>query len=242
MRRTFRSVRRQLFWLRVYVTVSSLALVIVATAAFRQAAPAPQNLGEITVERINVVDRNGTLRMVISNKDRQHPGVLDGVTADRPRPEAGLLFFNDKGDEVGGLLYHGRAQNGGHSAGASFTFDQWRQDQTIALRYGEVNNQRSAALEMWDRSEQPVSEFLTRFNAAMKIADPQQREAALNAAQATAPPAFQRVYLGKTPDQATSLSLADARGKPRLTLTVDATGNPRIEFLDQNGKVTKRVP
>ena len=95
---------------------------------------------------------------------------------------------------------------------------------------------------MWDRSEQPVSEFLTRFNAAMKIADPQQREAALNAAQATAPPAFQRVYLGKTPDQATSLSLADARGKPRLTLTVDATGNPRIEFLDQNGKVTKRVP
>ncbi|HEV3057129.1 MAG TPA: hypothetical protein VGY48_02725 [Vicinamibacterales bacterium] len=43
-------------WLRVYVVVSSLALVVLATAAFRQAAR-PQNLGEITVERINVVDK-----------------------------------------------------------------------------------------------------------------------------------------------------------------------------------------
>ena len=38
---------------------------------------------------------NGTLRMVISNKDRQHPGVMDGRTLNRPRPEAGLIFFND---------------------------------------------------------------------------------------------------------------------------------------------------
>jgi hypothetical protein len=32
------------------------------------------------------------------------------------------------------------------------------------------------------------------------------------------------------------------RRGPRLTLTVDATGNPRIEFLDDKGLVTQRLP
>ena len=84
--------------LRGYVVVSSLLLVVLGTAAFRQ-RPA-QTQGEITVERINVVDRDGTLRMVISNKDRMHPGVMDGKTIDRPRPYAGIIFFNDEGDEA----------------------------------------------------------------------------------------------------------------------------------------------
>src|SRR5262245_25299853 len=70
------SLRRQFLFLRAYVIATSLLLVIVATAAFRQ-GPKSQNLGEITVERINVVDAAGTLRLVISNKDRMHPGVMD---------------------------------------------------------------------------------------------------------------------------------------------------------------------
>jgi hypothetical protein len=41
--------------------------------------------------------------------------------------------------------------------------------------------------------------------------------------------------------RAASVSLSDAEGKPRLTMTVDATGNPRIEFLDNAGRVTQRL-
>jgi hypothetical protein len=54
------------------------------------------------------VDANGTLRMVIANKDRMHPGVLDGKMINRPRPVAGMIFFNDERDEVGGLTYTGQ--------------------------------------------------------------------------------------------------------------------------------------
>ena len=36
--------------------------------------------------------------------------------------------------------------------------------------------------------------------------------------------------------------LRDANGKARLTLTVDPEGNPRIEFLDAEGKVVSRLP
>src|SRR6266498_317903 len=125
-------------FLRLYVVISSLALVVLSTAAFRQAVK-PQNLGEITVERINVVDANGTLRLVISNKDRMHPGQMDGKVIDRPRPVAGLLFFNEEGDEVGGLTFRGREVDGVRQASASLMFDQFKQDQTIGFNYSEAN-------------------------------------------------------------------------------------------------------
>ena len=76
------------------------------------------------------------------------------------------------------------------------------------------------------------------FNYAMNG----EREKAIAAIRAAAPPAPRRLFAGKTQDRATVVSLADAAGKPRLTLTVDAAGNPRIEFLDEAGKVVSRLP
>jgi hypothetical protein len=96
---------------------------------------AAQTIDELTVQRINVVDANGTLRLVIANKDRMHPGVMDGVTINRPRPVAGLIFFNDEGDEVGGLAYSGQEANGERRASAQLAFDQLKQDQTVAISY-----------------------------------------------------------------------------------------------------------
>jgi len=72
------------------------------------------------VQRLNIVDANGTLRMVLAGKDRMHPGVMDGVTVDRPRPVAGMLFFNDEGDEVGGLTYTGTIAGGRGRANAAW--------------------------------------------------------------------------------------------------------------------------
>jgi hypothetical protein len=228
-------------FLRIYVVVSSLALVFLTTAALRQASK-PQNLGEITVERINVVDANGTLRLVIANKDRMHPGVMDGKVIDRPRPVAGLLFFNDEGDEVGGLTITGQVRDGARRANAGLMFDQLKQDQTIGLTYSEGNGQRTAGLQVWDRSDRPLSELIEQLNAANRIADPAEREAAIKKVRDAAPAGPRRVFVGKTADRSANISLADANGKPRLTLTVDATGSPRIEFLDENGKIVDRIP
>jgi hypothetical protein len=227
-------------FLRAYVVVSSLALVVLATAAFRQSGA--QRFGEITVERINVVDADGTLRLVVSNKSRMHPGVVDGVTIERTRDVAGLLFFNDEGDEVGGLTYTGRAANGTRTADGSLTFDQLKQDQTIGIRYGERDGRRTAGLEVWDRSDRPISELIAQLNAANRIADGAQREAAVKKVRDAAPAGPRRVFVGKNPDRAATVTLADANGRPRLTLTVDAAGDPRIEFLDEAGKVTSRLP
>jgi hypothetical protein len=190
---------------------------------------------------MNVVDADGTLRLVISNKDRMHPGVLDGKTIDRPRPVAGLLFFNERGDEVGGLTFTGREIEGKPQANAGIMFDQFRQDQTIGFTYSERDGQRTAGFQVWDRSDRPLSELIDALNAANRLTG-SARDEAIKAARAAAPPAPRRVFVGKMPDKSASLVLADGDGKPRLTLTVDASGNPRIEFLDAQGNVTSRIP
>jgi hypothetical protein len=158
------------------------------------------------------------------------------------RSEAGLLFFNDEGDEAGGLTYRGERVNGRPFALGAFTFDQSKQDQTIAIRYNDVDGQRTAALEVWDRSDQPLSDLLKRLNEATKIANAAERAAAERRVRESAPPAPRRVYVGKTADRAATVSLSDGNGKPRLRMTVDATGNPRIKLLDANGEVTNRWP
>lgn len=226
--------------LRAYIVLSSLVLVALTTMALRQNEP--RNLGEITVERINIVDANGTLRMVLSNKDRMHPGVMDGVTIDRPRPVAGLLFFNDEGDEVGGLTYTGRIEQGRRSASSGLTFDQLKQDQTLGFRYSETDGRRTAALEVWDRSDAPLSDLIRKLNDANRIADTGQRQAAIQKARNEAPPAPRRVFVGRNAERAAIVSLADANGKPRLNLVVDPEGPARIEFLDAAGKVVRRLP
>jgi hypothetical protein len=235
-------LRRELRLLRAYAAINTLVLVVLATAAFRQTSGAPQKFDQISVHRIDVVDDDGTLRMVISNKDHMHPGVIEGRTIDRQRRVAGILFFNDRGDEDGGVTYTGREVNGIPQADAGLNFDQYRQDQTIGIGYTESGGRRSAALRVWDRPDTGLGEMIDKVNAANKLTDRAARDAELAKIRAAAPPAPQRIFVGKNADRAALVSLADANGKPRLTLTVDPNGNPRIEFLDESGKVTARVP
>src|SRR4026207_292946 len=131
-----RSLRHQLRILQVYAAISFLILAFLSVSAFTQSQ---QRIDELTVQRLNVVDANGTLRFVLSNKARMHPGVMDGVTINRPRPVAGMLFFNDEGDEVGGLTYTGTVANGQGRANAGIMFDQLKQDQTVGISYSEAN-------------------------------------------------------------------------------------------------------
>jgi hypothetical protein len=237
-----RRLRRRLRALQAYGLGSSLIIVVLTSAAMMQPS-GTQRLEELTVQRLNVVDTNGTLRLVLSNKERMHPGVVDGKTINRSRPVAGLLFFNDVGDEVGGMTFTGQEVNGQARANAGLMFDQWKQDQTIGIQYSEEQGQRSAGLHVWDRSDtQRISELIERLNAANAIQDPTARSAAVQAARASAPPGHQRLFVGKDRNRASVVTLADANGKARLVLKVDADGAASIEFLDADGKVTARLP
>jgi hypothetical protein len=167
---------------------------------------------------------------------------MDGVTINRPRPVAGMLFFNDEGDEVGGLTFTGQTRDGQRRANAGLMFDQYKQDQTIGIVYAEANGSRTAGLQVWDRADAPLSDLIRALNAANAIADPASRDKAVQAVRASAPPGPRRVFVGKNADRSATVSLADAAGRPRLTLKVDADGAASIEFLDAEGRIVQRMP
>ncbi len=233
------SIRHQLRILRAYAVATFAVAALLSITAFSQSS-STQRIDELTVQRLNVVDANGTLRFVLSNKDRMHPGVMDGVTINRPRPVAGMLFFNDEGDEVGGLTYTG-SDDSGRRANAGIMFDQLKQDQTIGISYSENNGQRSAGLQVWDRSEQPLSDLIRGLNDANALPEGPARDAAVKAVRAKAPPGPRRMFVGKNADKASTVSLADGQGRPRLVLRVNEDGASSIEFLDVNGKTVHAI-
>ena len=234
------SIRSQVRILQLYAAASFAVMAFLAITAFTH-QNSTQRIDELTVQRLNVVDANGTLRFVLSNKDRMHPGVMDGVTINRPRPVAGMLFFNDEGDEVGGLTYTGTDDNG-RRANAGIMFDQLKQDQTIGLSYSENNGQRSAGLQVWDRSEQPLSDLIRALNEANALPEGPERDAAVKAVRAKAPPGPRRLFAGKNSDKSATVALADGQGRPRLILRVAEDGASSIEFLDASGKPVQRIP
>jgi hypothetical protein len=100
------------------------------------AAPQVQRIDELDVQRINLRETDGTLRLVIANRTRL-PGVIvkgkEQPAVDRP--QAGMLFYNDEGSEAGGLIFSGRQNGTGRTenAGGSLSFDQYGGNQIVQL-------------------------------------------------------------------------------------------------------------
>lgn len=75
---------------------------------------------------------------------------------------------------------------------------------------------------------------------AMK--DGPEKTDAMNKARESGEFGAQRVFVGKDSEKTASVTLFDAKGKPRVKLSVDAAGIGRLEFLDEVGKVSYSLP
>ena len=88
---------------------------------------APSVVDELTVKRINVVEDDGTLRVVLGNSSIMGTMPVRGRMVDHPgrSAEAGRLFVNDEGTECGGLAVAGRRQGGVKEQVATLTIDDY---------------------------------------------------------------------------------------------------------------------
>ena len=238
-----KKLQRDVLFLKVYSIAITLVLGVIAFTTVSQANQnQKQKFDEIDVERINIVEKDGKLKMVISNAERQHPGVIDGQTMARKRPP-GMLFFNEKGDECGGLSFDGNQRDGKGNASALLAFDRFRQDQTVALTYSEGNGQYSTGLRVWDRPESSIGSLITQLTEIQKMADGPEKTAAMQKLrESPAAQAAERVMVGRDREQSAIVRLSDAKGRPRLKLSVDVAGVPKLEFFDDTGKVTYSLP
>lgn len=239
-------IRRELRLLKGYALVVTILLGTLSLAAFRQSTQAAR-FTEIDVERINIVEPDGKLRMVISNRPRSIGPIYKGKPFGYPggmRP--GIIFFNDEGTENGGLTFTGRRrEDGTYTSSVGMSFDQFNQDETLTLRYSDENGRKTSAITIAERDERDIYDLIQQRDSINRMADTAARAAALLRLMGPrngVPLAAPRVYLGRDRSRAAVLHLFDPNGRPRIRLRVDSLGVASLEFLNEAGGVTARFP
>ena len=181
---------------------------------------------EIDVERINIVEKDGQLKLVISNKARQHPGLINGKEIPARERSAGLIFFNEAGDECGGLVHESTPE----SSDMTYSVDQYRNDQIMQLNYSETRGgqaKRAYGLKLWDRSDEMPLERQLRLKDSAEVKKTLAAQGAFGA---------ERFFAGKTYNNEVGVFIRDSKGNPRIKLYIDAQNNPQLQFLDEKGR------
>jgi len=140
--------------LAVYSAVLSsvLAIVLLNNTAKQ---PGPTQFNAISAQRIDIVEPNGTLRMVISNRAKLPGVIVKGKEQPKfDRPQAGMIFYNDEGSENGGLIFGGRKNEMGQvvDSGGSLSFDKYGENQIIQLAGVDDSTDRFAGLAVSDNN------------------------------------------------------------------------------------------
>ncbi|PEL13739.1 hypothetical protein [Bacillus sp. AFS017336] len=199
----------------------------------------------INVENINIVDKNGTVRMRLFNNDHIPPAIMDGkdiLPGHRQEdPIAGLMFYNREGDECGGLIFGSKKDDeGNYESYASLTFDQYKQDQVVQMHYIDENGQRHYGFSVYDRPNMPLPDLMERTRDIQNsdLTDEELEKELETIWKGNT----QRAFMGKNSKGEVTVQLSDSKGKPRIRTVVDENDIPRMEFLDGDGNVTYKIP
>ena len=159
-----------------------------------------ETFDQVTVHRINVVEPDGTLRMVISDR-AQLPGIIvRGKEQPFARPQAGILFYNDEGSENGGLIFSGRKNEKGEvvDSGGSLSFDKYGDNQIVQLAGVDDKTDKFAGLIVSDNTRRIWVGRDDKGDATVTLMDAKGKK---------------RILLEVKADGTPSLSFFDASGK-----------------------------
>lgn len=147
-----------------YTAVTTVLLLVISAGAFT-AGRRTAEFDEITVKKITVVDDEGRARVLLA-----------GGYGPRRADLAGLLFINQEGVEAGELVYKGtRDSTVAVSAGAILTFDQFGNDQIVALSYDHDGGRKRQGLTIQDRPDSLTDRVVEAFRAVESATSKEER-------------------------------------------------------------------
>jgi hypothetical protein len=244
-------MNRELIFLRAFAVATVLGMFFIVTSAFKQKGN--QKFSEIDVERINIVEKDGTVKMAITNVER-FPNGNDKIngkpTNENRKKRSGMLFFNEDGIECGGFIYDGKKNEKGHSSGLSLTYDQYDGDQVMQLltQDNREGDQRfvTSGLMFNDRPSKESQSKTAKIMAELeelgkkdpKAADEKYKAYEAQGLVGGAP----RVMLGKSRSENNGLFLFDNKGMPRAMFYVDKDNNAKLDFFDDKGNTISSFP
>lgn len=229
---------------RFLAVYSGVLTMVFATVVLGGAAMVRnQTFGIVTARRINIVEPDGTVRLTISNR-ADFPGAWNRKK-EYPRPDrgdaAGMVFMSEEGTEQGGFIWgasqlpDGSIQNHSH-----LSFDQYEENQIFAIDAGQEGKDKFSRITMTDQGDFPIEEK-RKANEEIDKLPIKEQDAAWGRFFATHRHDVKRLALGRSPDGSVGLELRDGNGRIRLILSVQASGDPVLQFLDENGEVVRQL-
>ncbi|MEM8771729.1 MAG: hypothetical protein AAGD92_08775 [Pseudomonadota bacterium] len=173
-------------------------------------APGDAHFKKLTVERIDLVDTDGTLRLAVGNRAHPPAARYRGKVYERSIDDfVGMVFYEADGEETGGMGVAKLRDN----TQRAFIFDYTHQ---LTDGVGMINRE---------------SEDGERWEAGFFISDRRPyQEGDITSSQGV-----ERIWL-KNEDKDASLVISDPEGRPRIRIGVDASGEPAITMLDETGE------
>jgi hypothetical protein len=233
--------------------LAALAAVCGAVGAYAAIQVNSGDSGHMVVERLDIVEPDGSLAIALSNSRRAPLATIDGQVLlsdqglERQMPTIGL--FDGQGNEVGGLKFGIDPSGSGRTAVRSLTLDGDKQDETVVLfvrqdengaASGLVINDRPTDLSLIDAMAQlglkPGASRADFYRAFAEMPDE------VRADKARELFGVQRIVLESNARNDAILVFNDGVGRPRIRLVVPEAGEPAIEMLDEHQQVVARLP
>jgi hypothetical protein len=203
-----------------------------------------QKVKILEAERIDIRERDGTLKAALSNSE----GFNEGQRAERGKVDfSGLMFYNEEGQEEGGLVYSGKGTPSGQNADVTLTMDQFRQDQNVYLHHEEHKDGQDLRVEDglsinarpdWTGVKQEYSIYGDMDKLAPEQKD-DLRLRSLQVGKISSNRLFFGVKRGSDHGLAyddTGLFIKNKWGRNAIKLFVDDDNKPHFEIYDPLGK------
>ncbi|KFF24162.1 hypothetical protein [Chryseobacterium vrystaatense] len=244
-------MNKELIFLRTFAFAAVIGMVFLAASAFK--TNGNQKFTEIDVERINIVEKDGTVKMIITNVDR-FPNGTDKIntrpTNESRKKRSGMLFFNEDGIECGGFIYDGQKKENGHSSGLSLTYDQYDGDQVMQLLTQDYTKGGkrfvSSSLAFNDRpseeSQIKTAEIMKELGELRKKDPKAMQQKYDDYVKKNLIGGAPRIILGKSRSENNGLFLFDDKGMPKAMFYVDKENNAKLDFYNDKGEVTASFP
>jgi hypothetical protein len=235
-----KKLERKINFLTAYAVLSAIIISFFALSSFSQ-KDKNEKLDELTVKKITVIGEDNLPRMVLSNETRQHPGRMNGKEWEKRERPSGIIFFNNQGDECGGLVFQTKEKDGKIISGMSFTMDNYKDDQVLQILNDEYYADGKAYIKRGISINQfPVGSNIDERNNKLKelraIADKKERKEKINKLMEKEG-SVNRLFIGKTKGNSSGLFLAGPDGSPKMMIYVDDKGVPKIQTFTENGEI-----
>ncbi len=116
--------------------------------------------------------------------------------------------------------------------------DQFGNDQILVLAYQDENGRRSYGLRLHDRP----GTFPVDVLKLTSMPEGPEKDRLLRELIDSGAFGFVRMFLGRNSEGHPTIALNDSKGRQRLRLSVDSADIPRIEVLDERGRVAHTLP